>query len=267
MNRWLVVFVCYDPNPDYLSYIKKIKAFMRFLIIEDIVIVNTLLGEIVSPSGNKLIVDSNNHLNTEMEFSGYYYGLEWYNDKKSYSEGTGHSFILLNDTVMKHGKLRKIEQVAFSEWKIKSKFWFFSKPAILGFWHVSKFLKATEMEEGYFNSKFLAFKNVSFDNFKALINLNHIKVTLTCDNTYKNNTFISENYSLFLKHWLNQSDGWYKAERINDRNKLFFIAKAKSIIHEHYLSKHSKELYIKHYCMIKSSILARMIMLFTGLKY
>lgn len=267
MTQFLIVFVCYDQNPTYENYIKKIKSLFKSCSIKDVVIVNTCLGEIVSPSNKGFTTYTNNEINNEMEFSGYYYGLEWYSKENTASGNSNQSFVILNDTIFKHGKLRKIERIAFNEWKLKNLFRQLTKPAILGFWHTSKFLQNTEMEAGYFNSKFLVFCNVSLENFGTLINLNNIDVKILPDNTYRNNIFISAKYSMFLKQWLNGNGGWYKSEKINDRNKKKFEAKAKSIIHEHYLSKHSKELSIMHYCMIKNSIFAKLIMFFTGFKY
>ncbi|MEA5213919.1 hypothetical protein ACQ7NX_02215 [Enterobacter cloacae subsp. dissolvens] len=267
MTQFLIVFVCYDQNPKYENYIKKIKSFFKFCSIKDVVIVNTRLGEIVSLSSKGNTTFTNNDINSEMEFSGYYYGLEWYNKENSISGNSNQSFIILNDTILKHGKLRKIEYIAFNEWKLKGLFRRLTKPTICGFWHTSIFLHNTEMKAGYFNSKFLAFYNVSLEKFGALINLNKIEVTILSDNTYRNNIFTSDKYSLFLKQWLNGKGGWYKSEKINERNKKLFEAKAKSIIHEHYLSKYSKELSIMHNCMIKNSIFAKLIMFFTGFKY
>lgn len=267
MNQFLIVFVCYDQNPNYINYIKKIKSLFRLCSIKDIVIVNTYLGEIASLSSKGLTTYTSNAINSEMEFSGYFYGLEWYNSENSILGNSKQSFIMLNDTILKHGKLRKIERIAFNEWKLKNLFRKFTKPAIFGFWHTSKYLRNTEIKEGYFNSKFLAFYNITFEKFSALINLNKIGVTILSDNTYRNNIFISDEYSIFLKKWLNGNDGWYKSEKINEQNKKFFEAKAKSIIHEHYLSKYSTELSIMHYCMIKKSIFVKLIIFFTGFKY
>ncbi|AVY98477.1 hypothetical protein DAI21_12845 [Lelliottia sp. WB101] len=267
MTRWLIIFVCYDEDPEYKHYIKKIKSFLKWCFITDIVIVNTRLGEIVSFTNQKMAIFSNDYVNNEMEFSGYYYGLKWYIEKKFVSVETNQSFILLNDTILKHGKLRKIEQIAFNEWKLKNLFQRLSDQTMFGFWHVSKFLQNTEMKGGYFNSKFLAFSNLSFDKFSDLINLNNIEVKILPDDIYRNNIFLSKSYSVFLKKWLNENNGWYKSEKINDRNKSFFESKAKSIIHEHYLSEHSKKLSIIHYCMIKNSIVAKLIMFITGFKY
>lgn len=267
MIRWLIVFVCYDDKPNYEEHIKKIKKIFKFCFIKDIVVVNTYLGEIVSTSKDGEVILTEKSMNYEMEFSGYYHGLEWYYKEKSICEEDNQPFIILNDTIMKHGKFRKIETVAFNEWALTTRFRHFSEPTIFGFWHTSTFLQNTEMEEGYFNSKFLAFSNVSFEKFSSLINLNNIKINLLPDNNYKNNIFISDKYSLFLKRWLNEDGGWYKSEKINDLNKQFFIAKAKSIIHEHYLSKQSKKFSIIHYCMIKNSLIAKLIMFLTGFKY
>lgn len=267
MTQWLIVFVCYDNKPNYEVYLKKIKRFLKLCLIRDIVIVNTCLGEIVSTTDDGIIIVANKNINYEMEFSGYYHGLEWHNKYNSIPEKSNQSFIILNDTLLKHGKLRKIERIAFNEWKFVSRYLNFNSSTIYGFWHKSKFLHNTEMKEGYFNSKLLAFHNVSFEKFSSLINLNVIKVILMADNTYKNNIFTSDAYSLFLKQWLNEGEGWYKSEKINVHNKSYFEAKAKSIIHEHYLSKYSKKLSINHYCMIKKSIITKLIMYLTGFKY
>ncbi|AXU94490.1 hypothetical protein CI789_04100 [Erwinia persicina] len=276
------VTVFYSESELYNDMIKKIKRFYFPLKFDTYVIANTYRKEVFIKDGGMEKLIPVPDLNNEMEFSGYYGGLQTYL-KETLRKNVKNeiSAFFLNDTVFSHGKFRKIEQIAFVEWKIKVFFRniFYSDtnndaPALLGFQHKPSFL--TELEgfsEGYINSKFFVMKGIPLQIIDKAFALNEIVVYAdVLTSKYSNNVFLNDSYNNFLANWLHgqekeNSKVWYKSQPLNDENRPYFVSKAKSIIHEHLLSLRIKNSKSKIYCLARSSFSLKVIAFLTGVKY
>ncbi|EEQ8254402.1 hypothetical protein HL455_08910 [Escherichia coli] len=266
MNNFVVIYVCYGDNFNYEIINAKIRRFLAPLDIKAIVIANTKEEYIYFYDENGRTIKKYSGLNSEMEFSGYFYGVEEYFERRNI-KNMSQSYIFMNDTLFSHGKLRKIERLGLTEWKLRSLLFKIKNKEIHGFWHKSIYLRETELKKGYFNSKFFILHNWNFTEIKSILNLNGVVVTINDASHYENNIFMSDKYSRFLQRWLHESDGWYKAQELNCENKKNFLKKATSIVHEHYITKFIEENRIKKHCLINNSRLAKFVMKFIRLEY
>lgn len=250
------------------------KSIFKCLPLNKVVIVNTKMNNItIFDNHGKVLKETQLEvsINTEMEFSGYNAGLKYL-----YEHGKIDKCIVLNDTVFSHGKFRKCEIIALIEYYILSIL--FNRESklkerknekiITGFKHTNEFLANYDFSHEYVNSKFFILKNIDISDFEELNPIGHICVEVI-NGKYKNNIYNYSGYNEFLSEWLNGEKGWYKAERLNNSNQGFFIRKAKSIVHEHFMSdpKNLDKYKIKAICIMKKSILIKLISLLIGFKY
>lgn len=141
---------------------------------------------------------------------------------------------VMNDTIVKHGKLRMIEKLAII-------FYFFHlgrniHGVVAGFKHRPEFIKSFNLPiYEYFNSKFYIVGRHSIGIFKKALEFSFNSVSI------KNGDYIVEwsyGYNEFLKKWLNSTTPpcWYQADALNQRNYKGFIRKAECIVAEHRVS-------------------------------
>lgn len=282
MKNEISLSVFYSESDKYDEMISKVKKFYFPLKFNNYVIANTYRKEVyISDGGTKKLIHVP-ELNSEMEFSGYHDGLQTYlRNKFSETYEDDITVYFLNDTIFSHGKFRKIEKIAFIEWKIKCFFDGFicsgakkELSVLSGFQHKPSFI--TELEgfsEGYINSKFFVIKNTPIQIIHEAFAINEIVVDAdVLTSKYSNNIFHNDSYNVFLANWLHgkekeNSKVWYKAQPLNMGNKYFFVSKAKSIIHEHLLSLRLKNSKSKIHCLARNSFSLKVIKFLTGVKY
>lgn len=141
---------------------------------------------------------------------------------------------VMNDTLVKHGKLRIIERLAIF-------FYFFHlgrdvRGVVAGFKHCPEFIKNFNLPiHEYFNSKFYIVGRHSIDLFNKALDFSFNSVSI------KNGDYIVEwsyGYNEFFKKWLNSTTPpcWYQADTLNQHNYKGFIRKAECIVAEHRVS-------------------------------
>lgn len=241
----------------------KQSIFYKLCLNDDIVVVNTMAGTLhMYFSHGEVKVVNCKSLNQEMEFTGYSYGFKFLTDEFDNVENC----LFLNDTVFKHGKLRKCEMIALLEFiYFREKLKILPKRTMIGFSHVSDFLSNVHGFHGYINSKFFILCDFSYANFLSINPLNYIEVYNDLDANYKNNIYNTDEYNDFLTNWLHLENGWYKSGVLNLKNKKFYENKARSIIHEHFMSDPIHG--IDKSCMMNSSMIMKVISRLTGFKY
>lgn len=269
MGKNICVTVFYDKDLDYQYSFQLLKKMLCGIKFDAYIISNNYSNEIAILHKGEIQTIHNPELNTEMEFSGYIEGVKFFYSRFNEKDSAEHNFYFLNDTLFKHGKLRKVERIAFWEWKIKLLLRGFSKSrkCMIGFKHKSIFLKNTEMEHGYCNSKLFILYGFTLQDVITILAPKKIDVKLVDGSVYQNNIFPSFEYCSFLHCWLHSDGGWYKAQELNERNKDVFLKKAKSIIHEHYMTYACKRSLIDINCMIHNSKVVALISKMTGFKY
>lgn len=250
------------------------KSIFKFLALNKVVIVNTKKNHIslFNRFGDLLIeTQFESSINTEMEFSGYSAGLRYLYEHEKIDE-----CIVLNDTLFSHGRFRKCEKIALIEYYISSVLFKWrdrpkgqhTEKILTGFKHSSKYLSNMPFFHEYFNTKFFILKNFDISDFDEINPIDYISVDVA-NGKYINNIYKHSSYNDFLSEWLNSGNGWYKSEILNDSNQNFFIRKAKSIVHEHFMSDPNNldKLNIKSVCVMKKSKLIKIVSLLIGFKY
>nr|WP_282552665.1 hypothetical protein [Providencia stuartii] len=262
------IFVCFTQKPDVNDIINKINRVFFLLKFDVYVIANTFNNEIfIIKNKSEQITIRKTELNDEMEFSGYFYAMEKLYELEVNRNSEKDTIFFINDTIFKHGQFRKIERISLFEWMLRFRLIDKKEKKAVGFWHKSDLLNHTEITEGYFNSKFFIFSKITLNEATLIFALNQIMVTINEENNYINNVFKSEQYSIFLKKWLNNKNGWYKSSELTKETRNFFLKKARSIIHEHLMSKRIIDLNIKSECIVKKSRCAKLISFLTKFHY
>lgn len=263
----LTVLVCYNDDSIEKNYKRILSTHFKKLGIKDLIIVNTKSkkSSILDHKGQVICSYYLPRANDEMEFSGYYEGIKLAFDKI----GNVRECLFLNDTVFTHGRLRKCEVIALMEYALKLKVNLMSNKIeknITGFLHKSEYLKDISSFHEYINSKFFIIKNLSQCEYHRLFNIGGIDVELDLIEGYKNNIYKDKRYGRFLHSWLNNG-GWYKSKELTNENVDLFKLKARSIIHEHYMSDPSNGIFDSRECLIKKSIIMKLISRTTGFSY
>lgn len=263
----VTIIVCYNTFSTDENYNRLIKTPYRYLNLDTVVIVNTklLYADILDKSGSVISSKEIPKANDEMEFSGYYEGIKF-----AFSRlGEVKEALFLNDTIYSHGRLRKCESLALFEYAVRG--YIFKNDdtenkTIKGFLHKSSYLNDVPNFHEYINSKFFIVSNLNLNEYDKLFNIGRIDVRLSVVNGYENSIYPSDSYAYFLSSWLN-GGGWYKSRNLVEDNIAFFRSKAKSIIHEHYMSDPSNELFDSIECLMKNSSMISLISKFTGFSY
>ncbi|MDH1841626.1 hypothetical protein N5D88_14630 [Aeromonas caviae] len=259
------IIVCYNNLPEKENF--KLLKRSNFFFSEStgFIISNTKsnMVSILDVHGDVIYSEYISDLNREMEFSGYH---DAYLIAENFF-GSINECLFLNDTIFSHGTLRKCERLALIEYKIKKIFAKKNKSkTIIGFLHKSKYLSKIDGFHEYINSKFFIIFNLTKNELSDMLAMSKIQVSFNENKEYRNNIYTTSEYSDFLSSWLNKG-GWYQAEEVTKKNEVKFLRKARSIIHEHYMSDPSTKIFEVKMCLIKESYLMKIISLLTKFKY
>ncbi|PHI34870.1 hypothetical protein CBQ28_22475 [Pseudoalteromonas sp. GCY] len=263
----ITVFVCYNFDSAKDNHKKLLNTLYGKLGLKVVVVVNTKKLQVDMLTRDGALVSSKKVelANEEMEFSGYYEGIKFvFSEIRDVKE-----VLFLNDTILSHGKLRRSESIALKEYIIWRSL--FSKilkneKKITGFLHKSSYLAGILNFHKYINSKFFIVTQLSLSEYGRLFNIGGIDVRLSPLSSYENNIYTCVHYSNFLKSWLN-GGGWYKSNSLNEDNIEFFKAKARSIIHEHYMSDPNNRLFDSIECVMRKSYIMKAVSKITGFSY
>lgn len=263
----ITILVCYNNNSTSENYKRLLNTQYFRLNLKTVIIVNTkfLTADILDCNGMLVSTKRIPLANEEMEFSGYYEGIKF----AFYEFGEISEVLFLNDTVFGHGKLRKSETIALQEYILRRRLCpnnLNDKKRILGFLHRSSYLDKVFNFHEYINSKFFIITNLSLSEYERLFNIGNIDVSLCVVSGYRNNIYTSDGYSDFLKSWLNEG-GWYKSNPLTINNLDFYRSKARSIVHEHYMSDPNNNLFDSIECILRKSFMISIISKITGFSY